>query len=401
MQTWVGLTEQASTYNTSIFSIYTQGQQIKVFSQVYKYCLENDIVVEKDGYITKEDERYVGAHVFPPVPGLYERVLPFDFCFSGDTLVSLSNGLSKRIDSFDKDKLLLGFNKNSNSFENFSFINGLQKKGIRETVKIYFQDGSSTVATPDHKFMLNNGEWCKAKDLKNKYVKSGIQFPEDKICDLEKDWSLNVEGCILKMKNDEERDKSLAFARMLGYILSDGSIYETTCNRGYTRKCCEASFGTMFDALSFKRDINLFSEIDVTIRKRDDEEKQKKGTTLSITITANLAKMFHSLEDIVVGKRSTQEMKLPKFILDDNCPVSIIREFLGGLFGGDGITSSLNSDDKLSSINFKWTTIEKYMKQMNIVFEQIQKLLEKFNIKNTSIHKPSKVIYKKDLAPKY
>lgn len=78
-QTWVGLTEQASTYNTSIFSIYTQGQQIKVFSQVYKYCLNNNIIVEKDGYVAKEDERYVGAHVFPPEPGLYERVLPFDF----------------------------------------------------------------------------------------------------------------------------------------------------------------------------------------------------------------------------------------------------------------------------------------------------------------------------------
>lgn len=399
MQTWVGLTEQASTYNTSIFSIYTQGQQIKVFSQVYKYCLENDIVVEKDGYITKEDERYVGAHVFPPVPGLYERVLPFDFCFSGDTLVSLSNGLSKRIDSFDKDKLLLGFNKNSNSFEHFSFINGLQKKGIRETVKIYFQDGSSVIATPEHKFMLDNGEWCKAKDLKNKYVKSGIKFPEDKICHLEKDWNLIVEGYLLNMKNDQEREKTLAFARMLGYILSDGSIYESTCNRGYTRKCCEAGFGTMFDALSFKRDINLFCEIDVTIRKRDgdnDEERKRKGTTLYITIPANLSRMFHSLEDIVIGKRSTQEIKLPKFILDNNCPLSIIREFIGGLFGGDGITSSLNSDDKLSSINFKWTTIEKYIKQMNIVFEQIQKLLEKFNIKNISIHKPSKIIYKKD-----
>ena len=38
-----------------------------------------NIVVEKDAYITKENERYVGAHVFPPVPGNYERVLPFDF----------------------------------------------------------------------------------------------------------------------------------------------------------------------------------------------------------------------------------------------------------------------------------------------------------------------------------
>jgi DNA polymerase elongation subunit (family B) len=35
--------------------------------------------VEKDGYQTKEDERYVGAHVFPPVPGIYDRVVPFDF----------------------------------------------------------------------------------------------------------------------------------------------------------------------------------------------------------------------------------------------------------------------------------------------------------------------------------
>jgi len=79
MQTWVGLTEFAKTCNTGIFSLYTQGQQIKVYSQVYKYCLLNNIVVEKDGYVTKEGERYAGAHVFPPVPGIYDRVLPFDF----------------------------------------------------------------------------------------------------------------------------------------------------------------------------------------------------------------------------------------------------------------------------------------------------------------------------------
>ena len=78
-QTWFDLTEQATTYNTSIFSLYTQGQQIKVFSQVYKYNIENNIVTEKDVYQTGENERYVGAHVFEPVPGLYDRVLPFDF----------------------------------------------------------------------------------------------------------------------------------------------------------------------------------------------------------------------------------------------------------------------------------------------------------------------------------
>ena len=79
LQTWIGLCEMANTCCVPIFSLYTQGQQIKVFSQVYKHCMEKKIIVEKDGYIPRDDERYVGAHVFPPVPGVYDRVVPFDF----------------------------------------------------------------------------------------------------------------------------------------------------------------------------------------------------------------------------------------------------------------------------------------------------------------------------------
>ena len=79
LQTWVGLTEMANTCNVPIFTLYTQGQQIKVYSQLYKYCMYENIVVEKDAYQVTEDERYVGAHVFPPVPGEYSSVVPFDF----------------------------------------------------------------------------------------------------------------------------------------------------------------------------------------------------------------------------------------------------------------------------------------------------------------------------------
>ena len=79
LKTWVGLTEMASVCNVPIFSLYTQGQQIKVYSQLYKYCMYNNIVVEKDGYEVSENERYVGAKVFPPIPGRYEMVVPFDF----------------------------------------------------------------------------------------------------------------------------------------------------------------------------------------------------------------------------------------------------------------------------------------------------------------------------------
>ena len=79
LKIWVGLTEMATVCNVPVFSLYTQGQQIKVFSQLYKYCMYENIVVEKDAYQVTEQERYVGAKVFPPVPGKYEKVVPFDF----------------------------------------------------------------------------------------------------------------------------------------------------------------------------------------------------------------------------------------------------------------------------------------------------------------------------------
>jgi DNA polymerase elongation subunit (family B) len=41
--------------------------------------MDKNIVVEKDGYACSENERYMGAKVFPPIPGIYNMVVPFDF----------------------------------------------------------------------------------------------------------------------------------------------------------------------------------------------------------------------------------------------------------------------------------------------------------------------------------
>jgi DNA polymerase elongation subunit (family B) len=78
-QTWIGLVEMASTCCVSIFTLYTQGQQIKVFSKLYKYCMYENIVVEKDVYKVQDNEKYIGAHVFDPIVGRHKKVVPFDF----------------------------------------------------------------------------------------------------------------------------------------------------------------------------------------------------------------------------------------------------------------------------------------------------------------------------------
>jgi len=79
LETWIGLLEMAKLCNTSIQTLYTQGQQIKVFSQIYKQCLYKNIVVESSFYHKNEVSHYSGAFVFDPVPSLYDNIIPFDF----------------------------------------------------------------------------------------------------------------------------------------------------------------------------------------------------------------------------------------------------------------------------------------------------------------------------------
>ena len=91
LHTWVSLSEMAKVCNVSMFTLYTQGQQIKLYSQVYKYCLKENIVVDSDGYEAKSNERYRGAHVIEPKPGFYERIVPVDFCSLYPSLIIAYN----------------------------------------------------------------------------------------------------------------------------------------------------------------------------------------------------------------------------------------------------------------------------------------------------------------------
>jgi len=79
LTTWIALCEMSKVTNVPIFQLYTQGQQLKVFSQAYKKCTHENTVIEKDGYLLKDQDHYVGATVFPPIPGVYDKVVPFDF----------------------------------------------------------------------------------------------------------------------------------------------------------------------------------------------------------------------------------------------------------------------------------------------------------------------------------
>lgn len=100
--TWYALCEMSKVTNVTVMDLVTRGQQLKVFSQIYKECSQNGIVVENGKYYVQPTEQYVGALVFTPKPGLYKDVVPLDFAslyptaiishnISYDTLVTDEN----------------------------------------------------------------------------------------------------------------------------------------------------------------------------------------------------------------------------------------------------------------------------------------------------------------------
>lgn len=79
LRLWESSVSMASICQTSIIDLFTHGQTFKVFSQVYKFCLANRIVVENNSYKTDPDAIVEGAFVLQPLAGLYENVVSFDF----------------------------------------------------------------------------------------------------------------------------------------------------------------------------------------------------------------------------------------------------------------------------------------------------------------------------------
>ncbi|QIH04839.1 dna polymerase [Dasineura jujubifolia toursvirus 2a] len=91
LQTWVALSEMARTTSTPIINVHINGQQRKFYNQVYRYCYYNNIVVESDVYHSSEKDRYAGAYVIDPVPGLYEYVVPLDFASLYPSIIEAYN----------------------------------------------------------------------------------------------------------------------------------------------------------------------------------------------------------------------------------------------------------------------------------------------------------------------
>ena len=313
--------------------------------------------------------------------GIQPDIIINPCCFTGDTLVSMPNGLSRRIDSFSEQGLekVLTFNDENNGVTE-SFSLGMESKGVKSTLKITLYDGRELICTPDHKFKVKVNDtyvYKEAKDLitmENENADNliiNVDYPEDKLDNDEQKWSLDMGNYKFNMSNEVNRNKTLAFARILGYLHADGSLSkDKRCNSYIARLC----IGHMIDVNAILDDIQLITTIRCTIF-RDNID------AYCINIPQNFSKEIARLEGMTIGRRSTQEASFPTFLSNDNLPKAFIREFLGGYFGGDGHSPYLMKND-FQTVHISQSICEEFEKSLVSKMDIIVKLLNKLGVES-------------------
>jgi DNA-directed RNA polymerase beta subunit/intein/homing endonuclease len=301
-------------------------------------------------------------------------------CGIGDTPITTSFGLSLKLEDFDNHNYeVLGWS--GRGMKPSKQTNYLYK-GERECVDVYLQDGRKLTFTPDHRFLTATGEWKKTTEFKigETRLKCSVKYPTISIKDEIRDcnnWALKVsDNLTLKTDTIDEFIKTMAFCRLLGYILADGTISK---DKKYNSYSGSIFLGHMIDVNNVKNDIELFESVKQTnfIYKN----------LYKINIPCKLLKNIVALKGMMTGARVKQPSTLLEFLTKPDCPLPLIREFIAGLFGGDGHTCVI-SKNTFTYISFANSKVKPLVPSLVAMMEQIKTWLARFDIKGVTIQTP-------------
>ena len=300
-------------------------------------------------------------------------------CFKIGTKISLQCGLAIKIETMEINKFkVLGFSEKENTIVPETQT-AFMCKGERECLKITFEDGKTLTCTPEHPLLNSKNLWIKAQDLVvgETRVKNSVNYP---LMEIEKEieecngWSLTMEGLTLTTNNEENYLKTLAFSRILGYLICNGHIPKD-------KDITTIFLGHIIDINSILSDLRIFCNIEQT--------NFTHPSGYIIYLHEKFTKIICSIKGIIRGRKINQPSSLPEFILEESCPIPIIREFLGGMFGADGHTCILGmrrgKRDVLTSIEFSQSKTSENLESLEIFMKNMEKLLNKCGIEKITI----------------
>ena len=169
------------------------------------------------------------------------------------------------------------------------------------------------------------------------------------------------------MSNPQHIARAHAFARILGWLYTDGTVSYREDSDTF-----EASLwlGHRIDVDRAVKDITLVlgrcgevqnsTETRNCYRVRINVSEERADSYAQISLPSAFARAVCKDKKIQFpyGKRSHVDYVLPDLVTDAACPKSFVREFLGGLFGGDGDTPQPSAGENAwCSIKFSITKV--------------------------------------------
>jgi aconitase A/intein/homing endonuclease len=294
-------------------------------------------------------------------------------CIAQGTPVLLADGTTRPVESLPTAGNVSVFGPTTDERLGIARQEKLIENGVRECVRLVLQDGRSLVCTPDHRILRSDGRWVRADELElgEDRVIVGFDGPLDEPCGDEVGYVLTAGNLSFRMDARGDRDRTLAFARLLGHLLNDGSIDVS----GQVRM----NLGQAADREVMLNDIELLSELRPAAN-RSDERKW------AIVLPMSLTRAIIALPGVRVGRRIEQPPTLPAFVLQETCPVAVVREFLGGLFGADGHAPALHRWGKdaeqatLEPPGLSQDTIPAHLEESKEMMREIVRLLARCGV---------------------
>jgi len=295
-------------------------------------------------------------------------------CIAAGTPVLLANGTARRIEQMPDAGGAIVFAPTSSGELGMAVQTESMTKGMRDCVSLTLQDGRTLVCTPDHEILTAGGCWVRADELVpgQDRVVVGLEAPLDEPGDDERSYVLNAGELSFTLDTPHDRLRTLAFARLLGHLLGDGSISAAGQGR--------MNVGQAIDREAVLKDIELLTDKRPAATQYDDRK-------WSIVLPKMLTEAIVALAGVRVGRRIDQAPRLPDFVLDGQCPIAVVREFLGGVFGADGHAPCLHRMNGptetvcLSPVAYSQTAKPEHLEQLKKVMGQLLALLARCGVK--------------------
>src|SRR6266699_1385804 len=316
------------------------------------------------------------AYLLPYLEALRFHLVGFGCttCIAEGTPVLLANGTARRIEQMPSAGGVALLAPTADGRLGTATQAEMMVQGERECVSLVLQDGRMLVCTPDHEILCTDGRWVRADQLVlgQDRVVVGLEAPLDEPGDDEAGYALHVGNLAFTMDTSYERPRTLAFARLLGHLLSDGSISLLGQGRMHV--------GQAMDREAVLDDVELL----VGYRPAATRYDPRKWT---IVLPKPLTDAISTLPGVRTGRRIQQAPTLPAFVLDESCPLTVVREFLGGLFGADGHAPVLHRWGKreeeatLEPPAYSQSTIPEHVEALKQIMGDVTRLLARCGVK--------------------